>query len=515
MGDLNIKEYFLKKNRCYIQNKKRTPIGIQIHSIGCAQGTAKSVADYWNQSSVSAAVTYIVDADVAGKVLQTLPEDLYSWADGGYGNRNLITIEVCESDFMRYYSGGSSYEITNEDRFKADILRGYDTAVALCAEICTRYKWDPEAKLPSGLYLISSHDEGRRAGLSTAHVDPSHLWPRVWLNMDTFRKSVKVAMAAGAVAFTETDDKYFRVRKSWTDVDSQIGAYFTKDNAVLCCPPGYHVYDSNGKSVYTNKEEVTGTQAADFAGLSESAAAKKILEMVKNTDTSGILYSVTAAQAILESGYISTQLAKAGNNIFGMKKTLSGNTWDSVWDGVSVVNIYTSEYLGGKYIEIYDDFRKYKSLEDSVKDHAGYLLGAKNGKTLRYEGVLEARNYKEAITIIKNGGYATDPNYISKIVSIIERFGLDEFDKVPEVKKAEKKTYFRVQVGAYQIKENAEKRKATVEEKTKFKGVIYNYGGTYPYRVICGSFMIEENAKKRAEVLKKLGVTATVGKVKV
>ena len=44
--------------------------------------------------------------------------------------------------------------------------------------------------------------------------------------------------------------------------------------------------------------------------------------------TSGILASVTAAQACLESGYGSTELAKNANNLFGMKTTLSNNTWE-------------------------------------------------------------------------------------------------------------------------------------------------------------------------------------------
>lgn len=190
---LNIIQNYLKKNRCYQRNVKRTPIGIQIHTIGTGQGTAASVAEYWNQAIVSACVTYCVDCDTAGKVLQFLPENVRSWADAGYGNNNLITIEICESDHITY-TGGASYKVTNEAKFKADIMRGYNTAVLLCADICNRYGWNPTAKLPSGLYLISSHDEGRRAGLSSAHVDPEHIWPRFGLSMNQFRKDVKAAM---------------------------------------------------------------------------------------------------------------------------------------------------------------------------------------------------------------------------------------------------------------------------------------------------------------------------------
>ena len=47
-----------------------------------------------------------------------------------------------------------------------------------------------------------------------------------------------------------TEEKYYRVRKSWDDVKSQIGAYKVLDNAKNNCPAGYTVYDWNGKAVY-------------------------------------------------------------------------------------------------------------------------------------------------------------------------------------------------------------------------------------------------------------------------
>lgn len=190
---MNVIRNYLTKNRCYQQNVKRTPIGIQIHTIGTGQGTAQSVAEYWNQSAVSACVTYCVDCDAEGKVLQFLPENVRSWADAGFGNNNLITIEICESDYIKYTSG-ASYKVLNDVKFKADILRGYNTAVLLCADICNRYGWNPTAKLANGLYLISSHDEGRRLGVSSAHVDPTHVWTKIGKTMDNFRADVKIAM---------------------------------------------------------------------------------------------------------------------------------------------------------------------------------------------------------------------------------------------------------------------------------------------------------------------------------
>ena len=45
--------------------------------------------------------------------------------------------------------------------------------------------------------------------------------------------------------------KYYRVRKSWTDAASQLGAFASLENAKSACKAGYTVYDDNGKAVYT------------------------------------------------------------------------------------------------------------------------------------------------------------------------------------------------------------------------------------------------------------------------
>ena len=426
-GIMKIIKNYITKNRCYQQNKKRTPIGIQLHTIGTGQGTAQSVADYWNQSAVSACVTYIVDCDTPGKVLQLLPEDVYTWADGGYGNRNLITFEICESDYIKYTSG-ANYTVSNADKFKTDILRGYNTAVELCADICKRYGWNPQAKLPSGLYLISSHDEGRRAGLSTAHVDPTHVWDRFGLTMDKFRADVVAAMNGQAPAQPATE-KLYRVRKTWTDAESQIGAYTVLENAKKACLPGYSVYDEDGKQVYT--VQAKGFQASDLRGLSEADRIKKIAPLYQESmKKTGMLASVGLAQFCLESGYGTTDLAEFANNLHGMKCSLSGNTWEgSVWDGKSKYTKKTKEQTAsGQEYTVTADFRKYPCCEDSIADRAAYFINATNGSKKRYPNINKQADYKKTIQIIKDGGYATDVNYVSKLVNLVERWNLFQYD---------------------------------------------------------------------------------------
>ena len=522
MGKLKIIQYPLKKNRCYQQNVKRTPIGIQLHTIGCAQGTAKAVADYWNQSGVNCLTTYICDADEAGRVYQLVDESVYTWADAGFGNRNLITFEIAESDFMKY-TGGATYVVTDQEKFRADVLRGYDTAVLLCADICRRHKWDPMAKLSNGLHLISSHDEGRRMGVSSAHVDPTHLWGPLGLSMNTFRQAVANAMGGNYdVIPSETEIKWYRVRKSWADEPSQIGAFESLENAKEACPYLYCVYDSEGKQVYKNATKPVNTQAKDFQGLSEGKAAEKILELVRANDKSGILYSVTAAQMILESGYVTTELSRAANNCFGMKCSLSGNTWNSVWDGKSKVNIRTPEEENGRIIYIYADFRKYPCIEDSIKDHSCYLLGAMNGSKKRYAGLTDCKNYRDAITLIKKGEYATDSGYVGKICSIIERFNLARYDG--DVKPQEKKeedpvpdkestdvVRYAVQTGAYKtekfLKNHLKKLSEAGYSGDKVDTVVMDDGQTH---VIVGRYKLRKNAEKKQDILAKSGIESTV-----
>lgn len=198
------------------------------------------------------------------------------------------------------------------------------------------------------------------------------------------------------------------------------------------CPNPY-VYNTTAHTWDEFKQLIKskGTQAAIFAGMTEEQAVKKIGELCKvDAAKSGILASVSAAQMILESGYVKTELAQQANNAFGMKCVLSGNTWDgSAWDGNSKYKKQTKEQKeSGEECTIKADFRKYSCLENSIADHSAYLLGAKKGKVLRFAGIKGETDYKKAITVIKNGGYATDTKYINKVCSIIEKWKLYELD---------------------------------------------------------------------------------------
>ena len=415
---------YLTNNDCYKSGRTITPIGIQIHSIGTGQNTATSLMSYWNQPGISCCVHYLCDAETEGLAYQILPEERRSWADAGFGNNSLITIEQMESDYIKY-TGGSSYTVTNEAKFKADVMRAYNTCVELCASICKRKGWNPWTKLSNGLYLISSHNEGRLAGVSSSHVDPDHIWSRFGLSMDGFRNAVAAKLGTSSSTSTEL----YRIRKAWKDEASQIGAYESLENAKKNCPSGYSVYNSAGKMVYTVKAK--GTQASDLSGLSEKAAIKKVAPLYQTVQKStGMLASVGLAQFCLESAYGSSELAQQANNLHGMKCELSGNTWaGSTWDGKSRYTKKTTEQDSkGNATQVTADFRKYECLEDSIADRAAYFIGAKNGSKLRYPGIAKITDAKKQIELIKSGGYATDVNYVDKLYSLVTKWDLTQYD---------------------------------------------------------------------------------------
>lgn len=233
----------------------------------------------------------------------------------------------------------------------------------------------------------------------------------------------------------------------------------------------------------------SGMQAREFQNLTEAQVIAKVGALfTADQKKSGILASVSMAQFILESGYGKSELALGANNCFGMKKSLSGNTWGgSAWDGSSVYTKKTQEQnADGSYVTITADFRRYSCVEDSIADHSAYLLGAKNGSKLRYDGIKGCVDYKKAAQIIKDGGYATSLTYVEKLCSIIERWKLTQYDVGSSGGDGDTVVkYYRVrkswedavsQLGAYTVLANA---KAMVDKHSGY--TVYDWNGKVVY----------------------------------
>lgn len=170
-------------------------------------------------------------------------------------------------------------------------------------------------------------------------------------------------------------------------------------------------------------EKYHGLQAADLATLTHADLIRTLAPcFVEDQKTSGILASVSLAQFILETGWGKSKLFKETNNGFGIKAS-SGTKKSRTYK--------TNEYHkdGSKYT-VQAQFRDYASFEDSLADHSAYLTSAKKNGKLRYAGLQGCTDYRRALDIIKKGGYATDPEYVSKLCNIIEKNHLTQYDSV-------------------------------------------------------------------------------------
>ena len=394
--------------------------GTRTHAIDritphCVVGqlSVETMGAWFGQASTKASSNYGIGSD--GRVGMYVPESNRSWCSSSSENdQRAVTIE-CASDKTAPYA------------FK-DVV--YQKLIDLCVDICQRNGKKKLLWFGDKNYTLAYNPGPEEMILTVHRWFAAKECPGDWLMARMGSLAETVTNRLGGL-------KYYRVGTAWADgkcVD-QIGAYTVLDNAKAVADQyGYKVFDSDGVCIYTAPQPVKpvgNTQAKTINVLAdEKTKAAVMLELVHKCDKSGILPSVTTAQMILESGYCGTELALNANNCFGMKKTLSGNTWPgTTWDGHSVYPKKTQEDDGhGNYYWITADFRKYPCVEDSIGDHSAYLLGAMNGNKKRYAGLTSCKNYRDAITLIKNGGYATDTRYITKICDIILRYGLDKYD---------------------------------------------------------------------------------------
>ena len=155
-----------------------------------------------------------------------------------------------------------------------------------------------------------------------------------------------------------------------------------------------------------------GTPQEQFiASIAEAA--------VESADATGVPASVTIAQAILESYWGSSRLAREAHNYFGIKAQTRGGSAGSVWFDVW-------EVIGGRSVMQSQAFRAYKTIAESFVDHG--LFFVENG---RYGGAMAAKDdAKQFARALNRAGYATDPTYASKLIGLMDRYNLYRYDNV-------------------------------------------------------------------------------------
>lgn len=224
----------------------------------------------------------------------------------------------------------------------------------------------------------------------------------------------------------------------------------------------------------------------------------------------GILASLTIAQAILESAYGTSGLATGGKALFGIKatKTWKGKVYCSdtkeCYDGLNLVTVKNAV------------FRAYDSWEESITDHSVFLKANK-----RYKAVVGETDYKKACEAIKAAGYATDPQYATKLIKLIEDNKLTEYDgeagqnqEAAEDKSQEAAgqetggKYYRVQAGAFRKKEGANLMAEKIKKTGHTDVLVRLLNGLYKVQV--GAYTNKINAEATVRKLKAAGISCFI-----
>ena len=317
------------QSTCYKGNSKMTIQGILLHSTGANNPTLKryvqpsdvkpaedtytkekwlevlgknAYKNDWNHIARNAGVNAWIGklADGTVSAVQTMPWDFRPWGCGtgakGSCNDGWIQFEICEDG------------LSDKTYFNAV----YKEACELTAYLCKTYKIDPKAtatcngiKVPT----ILCHQDAGKLKLGSNHSDVMHWFKKHGKTMEAFRKDVAALLNPGT-------KEVYRVRKSWLNILSQIGAYSVKENAIDACKKagyGYSVFDSKGKVVYTTPNPIPAKIDVTYQVWDDKK--NKWLPNVKNKeDYAGIFGNdVCAVYANLSYGNITYQVhAKGG-----------------------------------------------------------------------------------------------------------------------------------------------------------------------------------------------------------
>ena len=203
------------------------PKGICIHNTANDAPASNEVA-YMQSNNNEVSFHIAVDDKEA---IQCIPFNRNAWASGdggaGEGNRRYIHLEICYSK-----SGG--------DRF----INAEKRAAKEVAALLKQYGWT--------INNVKKHQDF--SGKYCPHRTLDLGWQR-FLNM------IQAELSGANVNNAPSNKEIYRVRKSWNDTASQIGAFSNLENAkkVVDIKPGYYVFNSKGEKIYpievTNKKK--------------------------------------------------------------------------------------------------------------------------------------------------------------------------------------------------------------------------------------------------------------------
>lgn len=254
---MNITNMYITNNRPYTKRKKTTKIAV--HYTGNKGSSAIANRNYFQNTSASVSSNYIIGLE--GEIICCIPPDEVSWCTNS-ANSYAPSIETCHPDSTGKFN-----------------TKTYKSLVELTAYLCK-------------LYNLTEKDVIRHYDV-TGKVCPKSFVPKNKGGSDdnnstTWKKFIAdVKLAIEGKDFTKTTSsttkkKVYRVRKTWEDAISQIGAFSNLTNAKVACKVGYSVYDENGICIYTKTSSTTTVKTPD---ITYAVYTSKWLSAIKNYNT--------------------------------------------------------------------------------------------------------------------------------------------------------------------------------------------------------------------------------------
>lgn len=149
-------------------------------------------------------------------------------------------------------------------------------------------------------------------------------------------------------------------------------------------------------------------------------------EYIRRKGQKRLFPSTVLAMAALESGYNLN-----AETLFGIKG--EGQVLD------------TTEYIDGKYINVKDSFKLYPSISASVQGLYDLMQWE------HYDRATSATDYAEECQMIQACGYATDPDYANKLISIINSYQLTMFNMYVSEIESETETETETEPTLYEV----------------------------------------------------------------
>lgn len=398
---LKINEYLLTKHN---PNKidmptaalPSVPLGVTIHNTDAITVASNTTpAEQYTRAVVNGnmkdvRVHFYVDDTCAW---QNLPLTLSGWhaADGsGNGNSKTIAIEVI---------GDSAKAEANAVKLTAYLLKQY--GLNADSNLFTHTHWLNVMDGKSGtIDYLNTVDNSRK-------MCPIYILPH-W---STFKNNVKNALgtssstSSSSTSSSTSTSELYRIRKTWADSSSQIGAYSSLENAEKACKTGYSVFDSKGNIVYTPSTSTTTSVAQTINVYYRTYTDGRWLPEVTNyNDTDGNGYAGIENKTVrgiaikVDKGQLKYRVHVKCGGWLGWISDYDIDNWKTGCAGNKTIDI---DAIQIDFSGVSGYTARYKVSTISTKSYLDWIEGYNTSNSMGYAGIFGRAIDKIQIEIIK------------------------------------------------------------------------------------------------------------------